>query len=316
MAKKKMLITGGAGFIGTHLAETFKDRYHVMLFDNFRRDSLRHIPDLTSNADVSVVRGDILDRNLIEKVIDGVDVVIHLAAIAGVSSYYNEATTTLRVNILGTLNILEAMRKSGTKKMIDFSTSEVYGVKAKNINEESVHAIGPVSQKRWVYAVSKLASEHFTLRYGEEFGLNCCCIRPFNIYGPRQIGEGAISNFSRSLYSNIPLRINGIGEDVRAWCYISDLVQAVELIMDRGINNESFNIGNPDWPVSTRELAELMIEIYGSGSIEHVDTEHAPIPFRSPDIRKARRLLGFNPIVDLRTGLTRTMEWFRTVQAS
>jgi UDP-glucose 4-epimerase len=310
--KPKILITGGGGFIGTHLAETLLDRYDLVLFDNFQRNSLRYAPGLVGQ--VRVVEGDVLDAASLERAMQGAAAVVHMAAIAGVSSYYAQAVKTLRVNILGTLNVLEAMLRTDTRRMIDFSTSEVYGALAENVDEESPHRIGPVSEKRWVYAVSKLASEHFTLRLGEEHGLLCTCVRPFNIYGPRQTGEGAISNFCRNLLANKPLTIYGDGSDLRAWCYVSDVVDAVKRILDTpAAAGRTFNIGNPSQVVSTTELARLMIKLHGGGTIDHAEMKHAPVRYRSPRIERARRVLGYQPRVALEDGLARTLAWFREV---
>ena len=163
----KILITGGAGFIGTHLAERFCDRHEVVLFDNFRRDSLSLVPHLRENARVKLVTGDILNVASLEQAFEGVDTVLHLAAIAGVSSYYEESLRTLQVNVLGTVNVLEAAAARGVLHFVQFSTSETYGPDALWVHETSPHAIGPVSERRWVYATSKLAGEHFTLRTAE-----------------------------------------------------------------------------------------------------------------------------------------------------
>ena len=312
---KKILITGGGGFIGTHLAENLCRENQVVIYDNLWRNSLLYVPALKQNPYVTIVQGDVLDGEKLEASMEGVDIVIHMAAIAGVSNYYKHPTKTLRVNIFGTVNVLEAMLKTGAKQMIDFSTSEVYGVKAENVDEESPHGIGPVSQQRWVYAVSKLASEHFTLRYGEEFGLKCTNVRPFNIYGPRQTGEGAISNFARALIAGKPITIYGDGMDVRAWCYVSDMVEAVDKILNiPAAAGKAFNIGNTSQPVTTRQLAETAIKVFGKGDIEFAEREHAPIMYRSPDLTRAREILGYEPQMNLEEGLKKTIEWFQEVE--
>jgi nucleoside-diphosphate-sugar epimerase len=310
--KTKILITGGGGFIGTHLAEALANDYRIVLYDTFRRDSLKFCPHLTSNSDIQIARGDVLSRTSLETAMKGVEAVIHLAAIAGVSSYYREPVETLRVNILGTLNVLEAMLASHVTRLVAFSTSEVYGPDADNVSEESVHIIGPVTQKRWVYAVSKLASEHITLRFAEQYGLVCSSVRPFNIYGPRQTGEGAISNFATQLVNRKPLTVYGDGTDVRAWCYISDMVRGVKLILERPASSgHVFNIGNPNEPISTRQLADTMVQLFGSGDIVYAITDHTSIRFRRPNINKASALLGYEPKVTLLEGLTATLKWYQ-----
>lgn len=308
----KILLTGGGGFIGTHLTEALRNDSYIVIYDNFRRDSLTYVETLRNSKNVRVTQGDILDAKALEQAMQDVDTVIHLAAIAGVSTYYTDPLLTLKVNILGTLNVLDTMLKTGAKTIIDFSTSEVYGVMADNVDEEQPHGIGPVSQKRWVYATSKLASEHLTLRYAEAYGLQGICLRPFNIYGPRQTGEGAIRNFLVNLKQGSPIKIYGDGSDIRAWCYVSDMVDAVKLILRKAslCSGMAFNIGNPAQAFTTKQLAELIIKTFGIGTIEYIEAEHAPIRKRIPDITRARTVLGFEPKVSLVQGLGKTMEWF------
>ena len=314
--RSKMLITGGAGFIGTHLVESLREEYDIVIFDNFRRNSIQFLPETFVQGNVRLVQGDVLDLDAMARAMTGVEVVLHLAAIAGVSSYYKNPANTLRVNVLGTINTLEAMRRCGARRIIDFSTSEVYGVQANNVDEESPHGIGPVSQRRWVYAVSKLASEHFSLHYGDEYGFESTCVRPFNIYGPRQTGEGCISNFCTNLLENKPLLIHGSGQDVRAWCYVTDMVEAIRLILKTpSAAGQSFNIGNSAAAVTTLELARLLIDIHGRGEIKSIDAPFNAIPVRIPNVDRARAVLGFEPKVSLAEGLTRTLSWYKEARS-
>lgn len=307
----QILITGGAGFIGCHLARRLRDRYKIIIFDSFHRDSLKFAPELRADDRISIVQGDVLDPSSLEQAMQGCSIVLHLAAIAGVSSYYAQALKTLQVNIFGTINVLDAALKTGVRRIIDFSTSEVYGADAERVNEESVHRIGPVSQRRWVYAVSKLVSEHFTLRYGEQHALLCTCVRPFNIYGPGQTGEGAIRNFAVSLLNGEPITIYGDGTDVRAWCYIDDFVDGILLILENPKTiGLSFNIGNPAEPVSTKALADLIIRAVGKGRVNYAASAHDSINYRSPDISRAKEMLGFSPKVSLCEGLAKSVEWY------
>jgi nucleoside-diphosphate-sugar epimerase len=309
----RILITGGAGFIGTHLAESLCDAEAIVLFDNFRRDSLRSAPHLRDNPRLRLITGDVLDPAAVQQAVEGVDTIIHLAAIAGVNSYYQESLKTLQVNILGTVNLLEAAARNGVKHFIDFSTSEVFGSDAMWVTEESPHGIGPVSDRRWVYATSKLATEHFTLRFGEQYGFAATCVRPFNIYGPRQTGEGAIGNFCRAALAGQPLTIYGDGTPIRAWCYVSDMVDAVGAILrspDRAAG-QTFNIGNPREVETTLGLARLVARLIPGATLQTKHIDRAEVRARVPSIEKARSILGFEPKVDLEEGLTRTIEWFR-----
>jgi UDP-glucose 4-epimerase len=313
-----VLITGGAGFIGSHLAERLVARGdEVILADNFRRDSLSATGGLREHERVTVRTVDILDIDALIDAATGADTVVHLAAIAGVQSYYNESLRTLEVNILGTYNVLTAAVRSGIQRVIDFSTSEVFGPDALWVDEESGYHIGPVSDRRWVYATSKLAGEQFTMRFSEKHGFAATVLRPFNVYGPRQTGEGAISNFSRAGLKGRPLSVYGDGTPIRAWCFVDDMVDAVILSLDTpAAAGETFNIGNPRETETTLGLARRIAALAGNPGIEFVAMDRAEVRSRVPNIDKARRILGFEPKVDLETGLQRTFEWFRSEVSS
>jgi nucleoside-diphosphate-sugar epimerase len=309
---RRTLLTGGAGFIGTHLAESLVERGEVVLLDNFRRDSLSSAPHLRDDDRVRVVSADILDPAAVAEALEGVDTVIHLAAIAGVSSYYNEALTTLRVNILGTENLLRQSARAGVQSFVHFSTSEVFGPDAMWVDEEAGFNIGPTSDRRWVYATSKLAGEQFTLRCGEELGFAASVVRPFNVYGPRQTGEGAISNFCSAAVAGRSLKVYGDGTPIRAWCHVSDMVSAVLAVLDTPeAAGETFNIGNPMEVETTIGLARRIARLVPGTGIEFEEVDRAEVRMRVPNIDKARQVLGFNPKVDLEAGLVETLDWFK-----
>ena len=306
------MLTGGAGFIGSHIAERLAEDHELVLFDVFRRDSLSETKGLSDRANVQVVHGDVLDAKSLSEAMEGVDTVIHLAAIAGVSSYYTEPVRTLKVNLLGTVNVLEEAARRNIEKLIYFSTSEVFGADAMFANENWACGIGPSSEPRWTYATSKLAGEQFTLRSAEEAGFRAVIVRPFNIYGPRQTGEGAIGNFVAAALANEPLVVHGDGTEVRAWCYVDDMVDAVAAILDKKLDqNESFNIGNPHEIETTLGLARRVSAAIGDVTIKFEDVTRAPVRARVPDTDKANKVLGFRPQVDLETGLSRTINWYR-----
>jgi len=309
---RRILLTGGAGFIGSHVAERLANDHELVLFDVFRRDSLSQTEGLIDLTNVRVVRGDVLDTASLSEAMEGVDTVIHLAAIAGVSSYYTEPVRTLKVNLLGTVNVLEEAARQNIEKFIYFSTSEVFGADAMFAGESWPCGIGPSSEPRWTYATSKLAGEQFTLRTAEEAGFRAVIVRPFNIYGPRQTGEGAISNFVSAAIANEPLVVHGDGTEVRAWCYVDDLVDAVTAILDVTLDqNESFNIGNPHEIETTLGLARRVSACIDGVMIKFEDVTRAPVRARVPDTGKANKLLGFRPQVSLEAGLSRTIDWFR-----
>jgi len=305
----RYVITGGAGFIGSHLAERLAERGRVVLFDNLRRNSLTGT-GLAESPAIELVEGDIRDRDAVHEVVDGADAVFHLAAIAGVSSYYEEPETTLRVNIDGTAGVVDAVVATGARRLVYLSTSEVHGPNAHDVNEESPCAIGPSSERRWVYATSKLAGEHLVLRGGESNGFAATVLRPFNVYGPRQTGEGAIRNFCLAAVEGEPLVVYGDGSAVRAWCYVDDFVDAALLALDsEAAVGQVFNIGNPDASVDTNELAALVAKLAPSARVEPGNVSRAEVAYRTPVIEKARRLLGFEPSVSLAAGLERTIAW-------
>ena len=310
---KRILITGGAGFIGTHLAERLCERAPLVLLDNFRRDSLASVPRLREHANVSVVSADVCDGAALERALDGVGTVLHLAAIAGVTSYYRESLRTLQVNILGTAALLERAAPRGIDHFVHFSTSEVFGSDALWVGEEAGFHIGPLSDRRWVYATSKLAGEQLALRWAEEAGFRCSIVRPFNVYGPRQTGEGAISNFCAAAVAGRPLTVYGDGSTIRAWCYVSDLVDAVMAIIERGEGpNEAFNVGNPTEVETTLGLARRIVRLVPGTRLAFEPVERAEVRVRIPDVAKATRVLGFTPRIALDEGLERTLALFRT----
>ncbi|MBI5368974.1 MAG: NAD-dependent epimerase/dehydratase family protein [Planctomycetes bacterium] len=314
MTGKRILITGGAGFIGTHLAERLCADNQLVLLDSFRRDSLAATPGLATHPHVTVATADVLDPAALAPAFEGVDVVLHLAAIAGVSSYYSESLATLRVNILGTANVCAEAARRRVAQLVHFSTSEIFGPDANGVDEESPARIGPVSERRWVYATSKLAGEHFALRTGESAGLRAVVVRPFNVYGPRQTGEGAISNFCAAVVAGKPLTVYGDGSPVRAWCYVDDFVAAVLAILDRpdATTGQAFNLGNPDAVETTLGLARRVQRLAHGAELRFEEVARAEVRARVPVIERARRVLGWTPQIDLDEGLRRTLAWYRS----
>jgi nucleoside-diphosphate-sugar epimerase len=186
---QRILLTGGAGFIGSRLAERLIDANKIVILDNGHRDSIS-TTRLLKHENLTMIRGDVMDLDTVRRAAEGADYVVHLAAIAGVDTVLRMPVTTMQVNILGTYNVLEAAREQGQiKRFIEFSTSEVFGVYAYKVREGDITALGAVGEARWTYAVSKLATEHMAHNYQRQFGLPTVSIRPFNIYGPGQVGE-------------------------------------------------------------------------------------------------------------------------------
>lgn len=309
---KKILLTGGGGFIGTHLCRALADANRLVVYDNQHRDAI-HLTDLPRHPHLSFVKGDVLDPKGVRKAIKGCDLVIHLAAIAGIDTVIKRPTVTMGVNMTGTQNVLEAAVKEKVERFIDFSTSEVYGSFVYKADEAAPTTHGRVGVLRWIYAVSKLAAEHMTHCYHQEYGLPAVTVRPFNVYGSYQVGEGAIQKFTLAALRNEPLLIHGDGAQIRAWCYIDDFVRGVLACLEKPkAVGEVFNLGNHAAAVTIRDLAETIIRVSGSSSrLVFRPALAADVELRIPSTEKARRLLGFVPRVSLAEGLEKTIAWYR-----
>jgi dTDP-glucose 4,6-dehydratase len=309
---KKIFMTGGAGFIGSQLAKRLVEDNRIVVYDNLHRDALRYT-NLRSHPNVSFIDGDVLDREHLISEVEGSDIVIHLAAIAGVDTVMEMPTLTIKVNLLGTMNALDAAVKAGVRKFIDFSTSEVFGSHVYMAEEHNSTALGVVGESRWTYAVSKLAAEHLVHSYYREHGLPTVTIRPFNVYGPQQVGIGAIHTFVVDAIRNRDLVIHGDGYQIRAWCYVDDMVDGAMLCLEKDeAVGHVFNIGNPRATVTVANLAQLVKRLCDSDSqIVYGYKEYVDIELRIPSIKKAQRILGYWPKVDLEEGLARTIRWYR-----
>ncbi len=243
---KRIFITGGAGFIGSTIASKYVEKNTIVVFDNFRRNTLKSRPELLNHKNLTVVEGDVLDYPALAAHVAGADLVVHAAGIAGIDTVIKSPVTTMRVNMIGTANVLEASRQAGVRdRVIDFSTSEVFGSMAFRSTESDQTVAGSAGEARWTYAVSKLAGEHLAQAYYSEYGLPVVTVRPFNVYGPGQTGEGAIHNFIARALRNETLRIDGDGAQIRAWCYVDDFVDCISRCLeDKAAVGQSFNIGN------------------------------------------------------------------------
>ena len=310
---RRVLVTGGAGFIGSHLVERLAPQNDVIVFDNFRRDALTG-EQLDKRPGVSVIRGDVLDREAVFEAVRGCDAVVHMASIAGVDTVLRNPVATMRIAMIGTDHVLEACREHGhIRRFVDFSTSEVFGRYAYHVTEFDSTTLGAVGEARWTYAVAKLATEHLAMNYHKEIGLPTCSIRPFNVYGPRQVGEGAVHHFIRRALAGEPLLVHNSGAQIRAWCYIDDIIEAILLALEKdSAVGHAFNIGNPRSTVTIYNLAREIVRLSSSGSpIEFVDWPQADVEIRVPAVAKAQELLGFQARIDLEEGLLRTIQWYR-----
>jgi UDP-glucose 4-epimerase len=311
------VLTGGAGFIGTTLTRRLIDENEIVVLDNLHRDALAGT-DLSGHPNLVFVQGDVLDADAVRDTIRGATHVVHLAAIAGVDTVLESPVRTMRVNLIGTYNVLEAAHATidTVERLVDFSTSEVFGRHAYKVEEIHETAQGSVGEARWTYAVSKLAGEHLAHAYYHEFGLPTCSLRPFNVYGPGQIGGGAIRAFIETVLAGEDLIIHGDGSQIRAWCYVDDLVDALLLVLERPeAVGEVFNVGNQRSVVTIFDLASRIRRLMGADvEIKFRPLHYTDVEMRIPNVDKARALLGWEPKVDLDEGLARTIAWYRERQ--
>jgi len=308
-----VFITGGAGFIGSTLASRLVDHNQITIYDNFARDALSST-SLASNPNVRIIRGDILDLQQLSQAMNGHTHVVHCAAIAGIDTVILSPVTTMRVNMIGSANVLEAAAQLGScERVVCFSTSEVFGQHAFRSSEVDQTVMGRVGEARWTYAVSKLAEEHLAIAYHDELGLPVTVVRPFNVYGPGQIGEGAMRIFIERAVQNLPIEIHGDGTQIRAWCYVDDMVRGVLIALTHpAAVGESFNIGNQRAVTTIYGLASTVVRITGStSSVSFVRKDYVDVELRVPSVAKAHDLIGFEAEVDLDEGIAATAAFVR-----
>ncbi len=309
---KTLFITGGAGFIGSTLAGKLCADNRIVLFDNLKRNTIRY-SNLLDNRNVTLIEGDVLDFAAVKQAMAGADIVVHAAAIAGIDTVIQNPVTTMEVNMLGTANVLRAAYENGiSDRVLEFSTSEVFGSMAFRVSEEMQTVAGSAGEARWVYAVSKLAGEHLSHAYYTQYRLPTVSIRPFNIYGPGQTGEGAIQIFIRKALNNEPISIYGDGAQIRAWCYVDDMIDGLLLALaNQQAIGESFNIGNARAVTTIFGLAETVCRVLGSKSeVLFAPPLSADIELRIPETKKSLDILGFQAKVDLEEGIRRTARWY------
>ena len=315
---KKLFITGGAGFIGTSLIKRLIADNEVIVYDNLSRNALKD-SGLWNHPNLKVIQGDVLDYEFLKKSLpQDLDLFLHMAAIAGIDTVIRDPVKTMEVNMIGTYHVLKALRElkllDRVERFINFSTSEVFGINAFRVDEKASTNLQPVGEARWTYSVSKLAGEHLTYSYCKQFGLRAVTVRPFNVYGPGQVGEGAIHHFVVRAIKNEPLIVHGEGDQIRSWCYIDDMVDGILLCLEKEeAIGEVFNIGNPKGTITILGLAEKVIQLaHSSSRIVHVPKTYVDVELRIPSIEKAKNLLGFEPKVDLNEGIKRTIEWYKS----
>ncbi|HXM95663.1 MAG TPA: GDP-mannose 4,6-dehydratase [Candidatus Dormibacteraeota bacterium] len=317
----RYLITGGAGFIGSHLAERLLLRGdHVVLLDNLSTGSVENIRHLKSSTRMQYHLDNIENRQLVAELVDDADIVVHLAAAVGVKLIVESPVRTIETNVNGTQLILETACKK-RKLVLTASTSEVYG---KNTNipfhEDADLVLGPTTKGRWSYAASKALDEFLALSYWKEKKLPVIVVRLFNTVGPRQTGRYGmvLPNFVQSALDNTPINIFGNGQQSRCFCDVRDTVEGLIRLMDtpRAVG-EVINVGNTE-EISIEELAHRVKERTGSTSaIEYVPYDKAYEPGfedmmrRVPSVEKLHALTGFRPQTPLNEIIDRVSSFFR-----
>ena len=303
----KYLITGGSGFIGSHLAESLIARGdEVVIIDNQSTGSITNLKNIDSK--VKLIDGDVLDKSLLEKYVFESDYVVHLAAALGVLNIVNKPLQSLKINIQGTENVLEFADRF-KKPFLIASTSEVYGKNDKvPLNEEDDRIIGHPLKSRWSYSEAKAVDESLAYFYFLENKLPIRIVRFFNTVGPRQVGQYGmvVPRFVTAALRNEPVQVYGSGDQIRCFCHVSDAIRALLLVIDSDkAIGQVFNVGN-NQQISIMDLAKKVIEITGSNSeIKKIPYSEAyPEGFedmqrRVPDISKIRNILGWSPEIGL-----------------
>jgi len=305
----RVLITGGAGFIGSHLADHLLNRGDkVVLLDDLSTGRLANIDHLIGSSDAEFVLGSILDADLVDDAISGVDAVFHLAAAVGVNLIVEKPLESLMTNIRGTETVIEMAHKYD-KRLLVMSTSEIYGKNTSDsLSEEDDRILGSPLKSRWSYSEAKAIDEILAYTYWREKGLETVIIRLFNTVGPRQTGSYGmvIPRFVGQALRNEPITIFGDGNQTRCFCHVGDVVEGLVALSEHPeAFGKVFNLGGGE-EISIRELAERVIELAGSKSgLEFIPYDAAyeagfeDMERRVPNTNKARQLVGFSPAAGL-----------------
>jgi dTDP-glucose 4,6-dehydratase len=310
----RVLITGAAGFLGSHLCDRFlADGHAVVGLDNFITGHPDNIAHLMGNERFEFVRHNISDYTYVAGQLDGV---LHFASPASPVDYLEHPIPTLKVGALGTHNALGLAKAKGARFFLA-STSEVYGDPLEHPQKETywgnVNPVGP----RGVYDEAKRFAEAMTMAYHRYHGLDTRIVRIFNTYGPRMrpYDGRVVSNFIVQALTGKPLTIYGDGSQTRSFCFVADEIEGIYRLFMHG-DADPTNIGNPD-EYTVRQLAEIVLEVTGSDSeIEHRELPTDDPKVRRPDITRARTMLGWEPRVHVRDGVARTVEYFRSILGS
>jgi len=310
--KEHILVTGGAGFIGSNLAESLVNQgYEVTVLDNLVAGSLENIKTFQDKENFKLVKGDVADRDLVDKVTQGVDAIFHLAARIHVDESRSKTLEYFETNVKGTVNILDMALKNNVKKVIFASSSEVYGTCIHSPMDEN-HPLMPRSP----YAASKVAADRICFAYYNTFGQDVTIVRNFNVFGPRQRSTssgGVVAIFTDRVMNGLPPKIFGDGTQSRDYMYVEDAVQAYNLVFSKNkLKGEAFNFGTGR-DISLNEIAEKVIEFCGKTGLnpEHTVGRPGEVQKFCADYSKANKTLGFKPKYTFEEGLKKYIEWFK-----
>ncbi len=317
----KLLVTGGAGYIGSNLADYLLNRGdEVYVVDNLSTGSIQNIQHNLNNPRFHFINDDIVTSHIMEKVVTQCDIILHLAAAVGVKYIVDDPLKTILTNVRGTENVLMLAYRYW-KRIVITSTSEVYGKSTGGaLSEDADRILGPTTINRWSYSVSKAVDEHFAYAYHQK-GLPVSIIRYFNSFGPRvnQDGYGSvIANMIRQALAGDPLTVHGDGTQTRCFTYVDDTVRGTVLAAEKDeAIGEAINIGSEN-EISILELAHMIKRLTESESTvvmvpyrDYYGQSYEDTPRRRPNVEKARQLLGFTADTPLEDGLAKTIAWCR-----
>lgn len=314
--QRDILVTGGAGFIGSHLVDTLlaEGGWRVCVVDNFNdfyspEIKRANISAHLANPKFQIYEVDIQNRRALKKVFadNRFSVVVHLASRAGVRPSLEKPVDYVETNVTGTVNLLECAREFGVKQFIFGSSSSVYGINAKVPFSESDETAQPISQ----YAVSKAAAELMCHTYSHLYDIRCVCLRFFTVYGARQRPDLAIHKFAKLIYNEKPIPVFGDGSTRRDYTYVDDIIQGVRASIDyTGSKYEIFNLGESQ-TVELRELIEMLEKSIGREAIiDRRGAQAGDVPLTFADISKTQRVLGYRPQTKIEDGIPKFVDWF------
>jgi UDP-glucose 4-epimerase len=311
---ERILVTGGAGFIGSHIVDRLmEESFAVTVIDNLDTGRIENIAHHQNKTRFHFVRGDIRDFNLVKETMKDIDAVFHEAALASVALSVKNPILSNDINVGGTVNLLKASSDLGVKRFIFASSAAIYGDTNSPLKKED-SILNPLSP----YGVSKLAAEKYVQVFHNAYGLETVSLRYFNVYGPRQSFDiqgaygGAITIFTNRLVKNMSPIIYGDGEQTRDFVYIQDVVNANMLALNsKKVAGEVFNIGTGR-NISVNQVADILKEIMNRKDLENVYADPRPTDIRHgyADISKAKKILGYNPKFSFKEGLTELVNWY------